>query len=98
MSVDKIGKTSVSFTETAFGSLQTQDFTFAHDGDDDAYSQVYTLVFSVSGYGSGTVQDLNITVVDKDEIGLDVDITGDPDPPAITVEEGASGSYNDLRV
>ena len=83
-----------SFTETAFGSLQTQDFTFAHDGDFDAYSQVYTLDFSVSGYGSGTVQDLNITVSDKDDIGTEIDITGDPDPPAITVEEGASGSYN----
>ena len=76
-----------SFTETAFGSLQTQDFTFAHDGDDDAYSQVYTLDFSVSGYGSGTVQDLNITVLDKDDIGTEIDM------PAITVEEGASGSY-----
>ena len=76
-----------SFTETAFGSLQTQDFTFAHEEDDDAYSQVYTLKFSVSGYGSGTVQDLNITVLDKGEIGLDIDM------PAITVEEGASGSY-----
>ena len=76
-----------SFTETAFGSLQTQDFTFAHEEDDDAYSQVYTLDFSVSGYGSGTVQDLNITVLDKGEIGLNIDM------PAITVEEGASGSY-----
>ena len=76
-----------SFTETSFGNLHTQDFTFTHELDDDAYSQVYTLVFSVSGYGSGTVNDLNITVVDKDEVGLDIDM------PAITVEEGASGSY-----
>ena len=91
LSVDKM--MTDSFTETAFGSQQTQDFTFAHVADDDAYSQVYTLDFSVSGYGSWTVQDLNITVVDKDEIGLDIDITGDPEPLAITVEEGASGSY-----
>ena len=84
---EEIGKTSVSFTETAFGSLQTHDFTFTHELDDDAYSQVYTLDFSVSGYGSGTVNDLNITVVDKGEVGLNIDM------PAITVEEGASGSY-----
>ena len=83
-----------NFTETGFGSQQTQDFTFAHEADDDAYSQVYTLDFSVSGYRSGTVQDLNITVVDKDDVEADIKITGDPDPPAITVEEGASGSYN----
>ena len=88
LSVDKM--ITESFTETAFGSQQTDHFRFAHEGDDDAYSQVYTLDFTVSGYGSGTVQDLNITVVDKDDIEIETEI----DMPPITVEEGAFGSYN----
>ena len=83
----------LTFTPNAWTSTQTMQFEFEHTADDDAFSQVHELDFSVSGYGSdATVEDLELTVDDGD----DVEASVDPVAPATmlpdtVVEQDATG-------
>ena len=65
------------------------DFVIEHAGDDDSFDQDYTLDFTVTGYGEGTVEDLTLTVEDKD----DIDSTLDPSDGMVDVTEGATSTY-----
>ena len=82
------------FSRDGWSPTQQQDFQLTHTADDNSFSETYTLDFSVTGYGSGTVQDQMLTVDDKDPVGWK-DYPGYVDgfndnPAEITVTEGGS--------
>ena len=84
---------SLTFTPNAWTSTQSMQFTFSHTEDDDAFSQVYKLDFSVSGYGSdATVQDLDLTVTDTDDVSASIGhVAPDTSVPDTVDEQDATG-------
>ena len=79
---------SLTFSAGSIAGAQ-MDFDIEHAGDDDSFNQEYTLDFTVDGYGEGTVEDLTLTVEDKDDIGS----TLDPSDGMVEVTEGATSTY-----
>ena len=82
-------ETSSSLTFSAGGINATMPLNIEHAGDDDAFDQEYTLDFAVTGYGEGTVEDLTLTVEDKD----DVEAILDPMDGMVDVTEGSMSTY-----
>ena len=83
--------TGLEFMPARWSAGYSQRFELSNVDDADSYPEEYTVDFSVSGYGSGTVADLDLTVTDDDP----VDAYVEPDPPEIMIEEqdAAGGTY-----
>ena len=79
------------FLPADWSTTPSQQFSLSNSDDSNSYPEEYRVDFSVSGYGSGTVADLDLTVTENDPVGASVD----PDPPEITIEEqnAAGGTY-----
>ena len=81
-----LDKTSLTFTTTNWAAAQTVTVTAGQD--DDAEDDKVTLTHTASGGGYGSVaEDLDVTVDDDDEPGLDLSKT------SLGPAEGASESY-----
>ena len=69
--------TGREFLPADWTPMQSQQFNLGNSDDSNSYPEEYSVDFSVSGYGSGTVADLDLTVTENDPVGASVD----PDPP-----------------
>ncbi|MCY4232816.1 MAG: spondin domain-containing protein [Bacteroidetes bacterium] len=80
--------TSLVFTTTDYNTPKTVTITAASDDDAiDEAAETITLTANGGGYSSVT-RDVTVTVIDIDEIALDVS------PTALNIAEGSSLSYN----
>ena len=77
----------------------SQQFNLSNIGDSDSYSEEFRVDFSVAGYGSGTVADLDLTVTDDDPVDASVETDPSTDPPMIMVtEEDATGGTYTIKL
>ena len=80
--------TSLTFTDTNWHMPQTVTVNAGHD-DADTTNDTATITHTVAGanYGSAMVSEVAVTVTDDDSVGVSFS------PTALTIAEGASGTY-----
>ena len=86
----------VTFYPAAWSAAQTQTIALAYAGDDNSFNETYALVFSVTGYGEGTVADHTLTVQDNDPVGwkgYPGYVDGVNDNPAVGIVNEAGGQF-----
>ena len=95
LTVTTPSSSTLQFPVNSWSTTRTMRFEFNHVKDDNSFNEKHELGFSVSGYISGTVQDLTLTMNDTDAVESEL-VTLDgltPTDGAITVVKGSFWAY-----